>query len=60
MAIQSPFFNKRENEPTGLRSGYTGQPAQAIASAATTQPIVPSPPAAVPAAPVAPESAPRS
>ena len=56
MAIQSPFFNKRENEPTGLRSGYTGQHAQAIASAATTQPIVPSPSAAAPAAPVAPES----
>ena len=56
MAIQSPFFNKRENEPTGLRSGNTGHHPPAFASAANTQPIVPLQPAAAPAAPVAPES----
>ena len=56
MAIQSPFFNKRENETTGLRPGAIGLHSQSIASSVNTQPLAPSPPVAAPAAPVAPES----
>ena len=51
MAIQSPFFPKRNNEPTGLRPAIPAQNLQGNASIANAQPYAPAaPPAATAAA----------